>query len=559
MDPSAQAEPSTKAGNELSAEDIEILKLERRLWRDKLLLMHLKGQSCNTGDDRHTKQLKSEEQSKKKKLARVHDGILRYMLKMMEVCDAQGFVFGFIPENGKPITGASDNLRAWWKDQVRFERNGPAAIAKYDAARSAPGRVDSSIIENFPLLTLQVLQDNTLGSLLSALIQHCKPPQRLRPLDKGAPPTWWPTGDEEWWPQLGMLKNHGPPPYKKPHDLKKVWKVTLLIAVIKHMSPDFEKIHRLVRQSKCLQDKMSAKEIETWVAIMKREEALVGRLDPDSFPLSSPSADEDFFYLSGNSRDYDVEPAKLAALNSMPFNLRMAEQKFEHSLAPVAPIAGGLVEDVNSFLKRNQIQMEEPPSRIYTCEFPQCPRSNDFLGFNDRNCRNRHQRDCIYRPTTSRRVDVPVPVPVSSCPSINSEKQPILDVPIAETNLLDLPMNSNIPMTACDSGVDPLDVDPSLIPELVAAYNDFVPEGQDQVEHATMVQQDGNLIQESAVAAQMLQEVQPPTMPAGASQFEHCLSDSVDTLTGLMYSELAPELLLFDPSLEPPPASGWLL
>uniref|UniRef100_I1PS56 Ethylene insensitive 3-like DNA-binding domain-containing protein n=1 Tax=Oryza glaberrima TaxID=4538 RepID=I1PS56_ORYGL len=52
------------------------------------------------------------------------------MLKMMEVCNAQGFVYGIIPEKGKPVSSASDNLRSWWKEKVRFDRNSPAAIAK---------------------------------------------------------------------------------------------------------------------------------------------------------------------------------------------------------------------------------------------------------------------------------------------------------------------------------------------------------------------------------------------------------------------------------------------
>ncbi|BAS80361.1 Os02g0689132 [Oryza sativa Japonica Group] len=55
------------------------------------------------------------------------------MLKMMEVCNAQGFVYGIIPEKGKPVSSASDNLRSWWKEKVRFDRNGPAAIVKYQA------------------------------------------------------------------------------------------------------------------------------------------------------------------------------------------------------------------------------------------------------------------------------------------------------------------------------------------------------------------------------------------------------------------------------------------
>ncbi|WVZ25484.1 hypothetical protein V8G54_004028 [Vigna mungo] len=53
----------------------------------------------------------TQEQARRKKISRAQDGILKYMLKMMEVCKAQGFVYGIIPEKGKLVTGASDNLR----------------------------------------------------------------------------------------------------------------------------------------------------------------------------------------------------------------------------------------------------------------------------------------------------------------------------------------------------------------------------------------------------------------------------------------------------------------
>ena len=52
---------------------------------------------------------------------------------------------------------------------------------------------------------------------------------------------------------MGVAKGSAAPPYKKPHDLKKAWKVGVLTSVIKHMSPDIGKIRKLVRQSKCLQ------------------------------------------------------------------------------------------------------------------------------------------------------------------------------------------------------------------------------------------------------------------------------------------------------------------
>ncbi|KAJ0445020.1 putative transcription factor EIL family [Helianthus annuus] len=110
-------------------------------------------------------------------------------------------------------------------------------------------------------------------------MQHCNPPQRRFPLKKGVLPPWWPTGNEEWWPQLGLQKDQaGPPPFKKPHDLKKAWKVGVLTAVIKHMFPDMAKIRKLVRQSKCLQDKMTAKESATWLAVINQEKALAREL-----------------------------------------------------------------------------------------------------------------------------------------------------------------------------------------------------------------------------------------------------------------------------------------
>ncbi|GJP55171.1 hypothetical protein CLOM_g14149 [Closterium sp. NIES-68] len=78
-----------------------------------------------------------QEPAMRKRMARAQDGILKHMLRMMELCHARGFVYGVIPESGKPVGGSSDNLRAWWKDRVRFDKNGPAALAKFEAERAA--------------------------------------------------------------------------------------------------------------------------------------------------------------------------------------------------------------------------------------------------------------------------------------------------------------------------------------------------------------------------------------------------------------------------------------
>jgi len=136
--------------------------------------------------------------------------------------------------------------------------------------------------------SLNDLPDTTLGSLLSCLMQNCDPPQRRYPLDKGIAPPWWPTGQEWWWAQMGFTMDPGPPPYKKPHDLKKVWKMCVLTAVIKHISPDMAKIRNIVRHSRTLQDKLNAKETAIWSAIVKREESFARRSYPNNFFQTLP-------------------------------------------------------------------------------------------------------------------------------------------------------------------------------------------------------------------------------------------------------------------------------
>ena len=46
--------------------------------------------------------------------------------------------------------------------------------------------------------------------------------------------------------------HQGPPPYRKPHDLKKDWKISLLSAVIKRLAQRFDQMRKLVWQSKRL-------------------------------------------------------------------------------------------------------------------------------------------------------------------------------------------------------------------------------------------------------------------------------------------------------------------
>lgn len=297
--------------NDVSDEEIEAEDLTRRMWKDRVKLKRLRERQKLAAiqlASEKSKPKQTSDQARRKKMSRAQGGILKYMLKLMQVCNARGFVYGIIPEKGKPMSGASDNIRAWWKEKVKFDRNGPAAIAKYEAENFAAENARNNGGKN--CYSLMDLQDATLGSLLSSLMQHCDPPQRKYPLEKGIPPPWWPSGNNDWWISLGLPKGQVPP-YKKPHDLKKIWKVGVLTAVIKHMSPNIEKIKTYVRKSKCLQDKMTAKESSIWLGVLNREEMSIlhGGENGMSDVTENPRNSQEGRRVDTNSsnNDYDVD------------------------------------------------------------------------------------------------------------------------------------------------------------------------------------------------------------------------------------------------------------
>ncbi|TMX01700.1 hypothetical protein EJD97_023866 [Solanum chilense] len=276
-------------------ENISYNDLKKRMWKDRIKLEKLKAKRDMSSSKDET-EAKQEEQSRCKKMSRAQDSILKYMVKIMEVCQGQGFVYGIVGEKGKPVSGSSDSLREWWKEKVRFEQSAPAAIADF-----LPKLVEDNIIldTSSHIHHLEDLRDGTLSTLLSTLMQHCHPPQRIFPLERGLAPPWWPTGKELWWGDQGLSQEQGPPPYRKPHDLKKAWKVTVLAAIIKNMTPNLDRMRRLVTQSRSLQNKMTAKETATWSKLVNQEEALVNLTDK-SLKISSSHEVEDLSLVPKN-------------------------------------------------------------------------------------------------------------------------------------------------------------------------------------------------------------------------------------------------------------------
>ncbi|RYR35095.1 hypothetical protein Ahy_A10g050235 [Arachis hypogaea] len=209
-------------------ETINYEDLKKRIWKDRILLQKIKKKlNMDESENIEAKQ----EAFRKKKMSRAQDSILKYVVNIMEVCKARGFVYGIVPEN---VTGSSDSLRERWKENIRFNQTAPTAITKY-----LPLLKKGELDESSNIHLLQDLQDTTLGSLLSSLMQPvCR--------HKGSI-LWikvWPRrdglmGQRHGGAEQGFLaQEHGPPLYKKPHDLKKAWKVS----VIKHMSADLEKL-----------------------------------------------------------------------------------------------------------------------------------------------------------------------------------------------------------------------------------------------------------------------------------------------------------------------------
>ncbi|MED6148097.1 hypothetical protein PIB30_050008 [Stylosanthes scabra] len=362
-------------------ESIDYEDLKKRMWKDRVLLQKMKEKrNMDEPDSQEAKQ----EASRKKKMSRAQDSVLKYMVKIMEVCKARGFVYGIVPEKGKPVTGSSDSLREWWKDDIRFDQTAPTAIAKY-----LPLIEKGELDESSSIHLLQDLQDTTLGSLLSALMQHCVPPQRRYPLERGVAPPWWPNGSELWWGEQGLLaQEHGPPPYKKPHDLKKAWKVSVLASVIKHMSPDLEKLRKLVTQSKTLQDKMTAKDSATWSKVVNQEEALL-KLTNKCLKISPSSSSHE----ENNDRKEDGEVFESSPVSSVNNSL-------DHILFGSGGSSGsssGRNEKRKCDFDSNNNSNSFVHKLFFACQNADCPQSDLSLGFKDKNSRMDHESLCAFR------------------------------------------------------------------------------------------------------------------------------------------------------------------
>lgn len=147
---------------------------------------------------------------------------------------------------------------------------GPALIGSPGPAPPAVG---------LPLaVALDRIKDNALRVMLSALMLSCNPPVGQRQGWTGAPPPWWPTAAEDWWApevvaHLNTMREHTPVPFAPAYKLKKVQKVAVLVAVVKHLSPDFDGIFKKVVVSLNGRAKLTDEEKDMWKSALENEAA----------------------------------------------------------------------------------------------------------------------------------------------------------------------------------------------------------------------------------------------------------------------------------------------
>uniref|UniRef100_A0A0D3GNR5 Ethylene insensitive 3-like DNA-binding domain-containing protein n=1 Tax=Oryza barthii TaxID=65489 RepID=A0A0D3GNR5_9ORYZ len=96
------------------------------------------------------------------------------------------------------------------------------------------------------------LRNGTLERMVREMAQECTPPLVARRDRKSGatpppPPPWWPKAEEPWWgtevaAHLRGRRMATPVPFASPRRLAKAEKVAVLVAVVRHVAPDFGRL-----------------------------------------------------------------------------------------------------------------------------------------------------------------------------------------------------------------------------------------------------------------------------------------------------------------------------
>ncbi|KAH0923070.1 hypothetical protein HID58_023088 [Brassica napus] len=150
-------------------EDISYDDLKKRMWKDRNLMCKLKQQKQDDHDLSYPSSstsppssspsssaiVRRAEASRRKKMARSQDSVLKYMMKIMEVCKARGFVYGIVPEKGKPISDDED---------VDEEDQEPARLVALDQEQMGNKRKGEFVEEGAMLSNVYTCQNSSCPS-----------------------------------------------------------------------------------------------------------------------------------------------------------------------------------------------------------------------------------------------------------------------------------------------------------------------------------------------------------------------------------------------------------
>ncbi|KAK6144152.1 hypothetical protein DH2020_020972 [Rehmannia glutinosa] len=152
------------------------------MWRDKMRLKRLKEMNKGKENLDSAKQRQSQEQARRKKMSRAQDGILKYMLKMMEVCKAQGFVCGIIPEKGKPvsgrptISGSGGRIKADEESNFDVQEQKPNPMTLLNIVQQQSHAIKDEIINNNLDFSRKRKPGNELNMMMDRQIYTCEFP-----------------------------------------------------------------------------------------------------------------------------------------------------------------------------------------------------------------------------------------------------------------------------------------------------------------------------------------------------------------------------------------------
>ncbi|KAG8100143.1 hypothetical protein GUJ93_ZPchr0013g34823 [Zizania palustris] len=201
------------------------------------------------------------------------------------------------------------------------------------------------------------MSDTVLECMAKVLMKKCQAAQDRFPL-LGRwpvnPPSWWPTGDEPWWPELGCSATTPPPPaYKPVRVLSKAGKVAAVVAMVKNIAPDYERLSAAIQAAPTVTSIITDAEAEAWDAGLTSER--------DAYIAEHPHA-----------------PTPSMALPLMmslkPEAERMMKRKEPAEQPPPPPPPMFTDEELARIAETEAIKdiLKAPGARYYPMPFPRC-------------------------------------------------------------------------------------------------------------------------------------------------------------------------------------------